>query len=658
MQKKMRIPGADRKPDGTTHFRLGASGQRVDVWLTGRTARNVYFQEHLPACFERALEFDRLNLRGAALEWIFTGARGGFAVRVSKNSVETVQCYYDSFGLSALSALGKADASASLEQWFATSMAQIMKGTEGLGTYPRKEWVRTKADFRGPVRSLTLSLDHKLALTVRVNGALKINQLCLIDVSRHQMRVSDPKADVQGRLIKPQPVPVEVNVDTQRRRQTMIGFGGVTIPTAYAELSAHGRRRWWELVMEYNLLIQRENPMGPGLRRDMSNWDRLDQASPHYYGDNFPNGNVSDFAYNRVLRRLGGQVWFEFWQLPDWAVKTGEYLDEKNRKRHGLVDVRQYVRAMVGYCLEAKRRTGAPPEVVGIQNELSQPVATYHAMTQALRVSLNRAGFAGVKIHMSDANMLSPDSTWGRQYADGITRARTFTADPKVWDAIDYATTHMYDYQEYFNDPDAFDAPLREFHRLTAGKPFLSTELCVNNPRFQKPCYRLALLMGELYHKNLVLADAAALLYCWSLVNVTQPSFGWTRALFVPDESQGFVPAPSSHQLRVFGAYSRRIRKGMTRVEVRASDPDLLTTAFAGRGRERTVVMLNRSTHPVTVTLHGVGKMPEMERCDPYHENECVSAPAKIRIEPGAVVTLTNVPRQRLPDHFTVSSYA
>ncbi|MFZ2148085.1 MAG: hypothetical protein WAV28_12770 [Sedimentisphaerales bacterium] len=32
------------------------------------------------------------------------------------------------------------------------------------------------------------------------------------------------------------------------------------------------------------------------------------------------------------------------------------------------------------------------------------------------------------------------------------------------------------------------------------GKPFLSTELCINNDKYQWATYRVALTMGQLYH--------------------------------------------------------------------------------------------------------------------------------------------------------------
>jgi len=52
--------------------------------------------------------------------------------------------------------------------------------------------------------------------------------------------------------------------------------------------------------------------------------------------------------------------------------------------------------------------------------------------------------------------------------------------------------------------------------------------------------------------------DVGGILYCWTLLNVAQPSYGWTRTLMAPDAEHGLVPAATSHQLRVYGAYSRR----------------------------------------------------------------------------------------------------
>jgi hypothetical protein len=104
----------------------------------------------------------------------------------------------------------------------------------------------------------------------------------------------------------------------------------------------------------------------------------------------------------------------------------------------------------------------------------------------------------------------------------------------------------MYDYQNHFSDPDSFDRFLAEWRQVTGDKEFLSTKPCVDNSRYQVSSYRLALVMGELYHTNLTVADASAILYCWLLCNVERPSYGWTRTLFVADPVRGFVPFPST----------------------------------------------------------------------------------------------------------------
>ena len=621
--------------------------QKHTTWIEPfRLGESVYFYEFLPACFERTLRIEEWDLGEGTFEWVFTGERGGFTIRLDDSSVQVVQRFYDSFGLYEVEDFFDHDPSVPLKRWFGkVSILYHHTPSEG----PEKKWFHATAPCPEPVERVAVVLDHKTGLTVSINGAEKIRQTCLTDVSRHQLRFAVHQGTVRGRLIKPQPSDATVRVDPAQPHQTMIGFGGIAAPLAYLELSPKGKRRWWKFVCEYNLLVQRENPIDLRLEPDLSNWDHLEEARPHYPED-FPNSFISNFTYNKIIQSLGGQVWFEFWRIPGWT-----------RTKDGL-DVDEYARAMLGYCQAAVQRTGAPPAVVGIQNERSQPAEQYHRMTLALRRELDRAGFSSVKIHMSNANMMTSDTVWGKMTSDGITRARAFTSNPQAWDAIDYSATNMYDYQEFFNRPDDCDPYLRTFRELTADKPFLSTELCVNNARNQCPTYRLALLMGQLYHKNLVLADAAALLYCFTLLNPVRLSVGWTRTLFVPDKTHGFVPRPSSNQLRVFGAYSRRIRQGMVRVEASTQTEDLLATAFVGEGGQRTVVLLNRSTLPRRVTIEGVeGGFTHMELVDPYHENEVTELgeaaggpPAELVVEPGALVTLTTVPLGALPEGFTV----
>jgi hypothetical protein len=493
-----------QRPAGVegTPFALGRGKGEYKAWGRDRDYR-VFFSEFLPALFERTIVLERFD-PNCGLTWIFTGEHGGFTVTISHRQVSLYQRFYDSPGF---------------ENRFEGKRLR----------HPEKRKPAAHAEYTGQLRAVTVTLDHKLGLLVSLNGRAVVQQECLLDFSRHQLRLTGDSGEASGKMLKPAEKGAVVRVDPSVRYQKMIGFGGITTPTAYAQLSRDGKRRWWELVCEYNLLIQREYPIGRRLNPEMDNWDRLEDATPHYYGDNFPNGEVSNFEYIKMLRRLGGKVLFEFWALPPWTEGDAE----------------RYAEAMVRYCQVSKEEAGAPPDVVGIQNEKRQTEEMWHKMTLTLRRQLDEAGFKGVGIHMSDAGTLS----------GGIERARAFRSSKEVWVAIGYSATHMYDYQNFFTNPDGFDDLLRQWKELTGGKPFLSTELCINNDKYQWPTYRVALTMGQLYHKNLVLTDAAAVCYCWTLLNVVQPSFGWTRTLTVPDRLHGFVPVAPSHQLRVFGAY-------------------------------------------------------------------------------------------------------
>ncbi|UCG47666.1 MAG: hypothetical protein JSU94_19550 [Phycisphaerales bacterium] len=581
----------------STSFELGEGKGEFRAWGRGRDMR-MFFGEFLPAVFERTLVLEELA-PGASLEWIFTGEMGGFTVSVGPNDVAVYQRFYDSPAFESIS--------------------------KSRTRHPQWNAPTERVAYEGALRAVTVTMDYKLGLSLALNGREVLRQDCLLDISRHQLALSGKRPSVRGRMLEPEAEPAVVRVDPAVRRQTMTGFGGIATPTAYAQLSPEGKQRWWRLVREYNLLIQREYPIGTRLNPDADNWDRLEDATPHYYGDNFPNGEISDFEYIRNLRRLGGKVWFEFWALPDWVGK----------------DPKKYAKAMVSYCRVSRQKAGAPPDVVGIQNEVDQSASMFHEMTLELRKQLDEAGFGSVRIHMSDSGSL----------AGGIRRAEKFRKSDAAWAKIDFSATHMYDYQGFFTNPDGFDGRLKQWKKLTGDKPFLSTELCINNDRYQWPSYRVALAMGQLYHKNLVLTDATAVCYCWTLLNVVQPSYGWTRTLCVPDARHGFVPTATSHQLRVFGAYSRRIREGMVRVEAKADVADLLVSAFAGKLGKGTVVVLNRSVRPRRLRAVWPGvRFTEMEAADPYRQNELAKAPGpaadgttEVIIEPGAIVTLSNV---------------
>jgi hypothetical protein len=336
----------------------------------------------------------------------------------------------------------------------------------------------------------------------------------------------------------------------------------------------------------------------------MTNRERPEDASPHYYGDNFPNCETSNFDYIRHVRRLGGKVIFEFWELPPWAKAR-----DAAGKPADAPEIEPYVRAMVRYCQVSREKTGHAPEIVGIQNEVTQSAADWKKMASALRRGLDAAGFAATKIHTHN-----PPTSVG-----GVAAAGAFREDP---------ASNLYDYQSLFHDPDGYETRLADLRAASGEKPFLAVELCVINGDFQTRGYRVAFAMGQLYHKRPTQLNVGAALYCRTPLNGEQPSYGWTRTLFAPDAEHGMKPVASDHQLRILGAYTRRVREGMKRVKAASSHPHVPATAFAGAGG---------------AALH------YREAASTQRENAVEAMPGgaggrvEVRVAPGSIVTLTNV---------------
>jgi hypothetical protein len=200
--------------------------------------------------------------------------------------------------------------------------------------------------------------------------------------------------------------------------------------------------------------------------------------------------------------------------------------------------------------------------------------------------------------------------------------------------------------QEFLANPDLYDERLKALRENSDGKPFLATEICLNDGQFQEPSYRLALQVAQLYEKDLVDADAEMLLYCWLILDVEQPTFGSSRSLLVPDRSHGQVPVASSFQLRVLGAYSRHVLKGMRRIDASASNSDLLSTAFTD-GKHHSLIALNRSTSPLKLRIDWSGtKWTSLERTSFYSENDEAVSPDTVTIAPGELVTLSDFKAQ------------
>ncbi len=583
-------------------FSLSLEKPSVQVWGRGIERPRFYFAEFLPGNFARTLHFDSAWPQDVTVHWLFTGPRGSLSVAINRQKLTVVQQYYDSFALGA--------------------------GNSRRERYPRATWKESSATLEDDPATVTVTLQH-LTATVSVNGRVLIHELCLIDLMRHQLFVDAPDSSagfVRGNMTQPAAARVRVSIASQKSYQTIVGFGGITSIPAYDELTIAGKAKWWKLLREYNLLIQREYPVGAKLNASMNNFDWLQDASPHYYGDNFPDGEISDFAYNKHLRAMGGKVFFEFWALPPWArdPQTGNAEPDK------------YVQAVLAYCRESLAKAGAPPDVVGIQNEIIQPGPVWEQMIARLRRALDDAGFRQVKLHMPDAGSLRV----------GIRSANTLRQMSDAWPLLDYSATHVYDFQAHMTDPESYLPLMRQWAEAASGKPFLATELAINDSAYQVDSYQTALAMGELYYQLLTVANAESLDYCWLLLDPEQPSFGFTRSLFTVDRLHSFEPSPSGFQLRVFGAFSRHLREGMVRLDLRSSDPDLLATAFRAASGATTWIFLNRSAEPKEIELADGGRVriQTVEHASLYQENAIDAAPHKsLIVAPGEILTVTTI---------------
>jgi len=610
-QQIVNLPAAKAvEQGGAQRFDFASDGPIGPGWTRPDQIARVYLHDDLPALFRRTVQLNDDVPSHTKLSWIFTGPHAGVTVELTDSKVRLFERFYNSVGLSET------------------------------GGYPEKIIRDEAQSYVGHPRTLTVIVDAHLSVQVLLNDTVILTQPLVFDLTRHQLMFSGPRNQhltLSGEVLKEQTENATVTVMHGNQHQSIIGFGGSPSVPAYARLSAEGKQRYWELLRHYNLLIDREYPMGTELKQDLSNIEELRDATPHYYGDNFPNGEVSNFDYSRRTRELGGEVLYEMWALPRWAVKAytpqgKPIFDAWGKSVRTAADPDAYARIVVEFCKRAKERSGAAPEIVGIQNEVEQAPEIYAAMTVALRKALDAAGFEKTKIQMADAPYV-----W---MATGRIRdAKNFS---DAWRTTDYTAAHQYDYQEFLANPDLYGERLREMREMSDSKPFLATEICLNDPHFQEPSYRLAFQVGQLYQKDLTELDAEMLLYCWLLLDVEQPTFGSSRSLLVPDRSRGEIPIASSFQLRVLGAFSRHALKGMHRVDARVSNSDLMTAAFTN-GQQSSLVVLNRSTS--TQHLHidwNDVHWTRIERTSFYSENNEEQVPNEVIVAPGEIVTLSN----------------
>jgi O-glycosyl hydrolase len=610
-QQTVVLPEAKAATRGVAQrFEFASDGPVGPGWARPDAIARVYFKGELPALFTRTLQLDGDVPERTKLSWIFTGPHAGLTVELTSSKVRMVERFYDSTAL------------------------------DGGGNYPDKTVREAEQQYVGHARTLTLVVDAHLSAQVLLNGERVLVAPLMFDLTRQQLMFGGPRNEhltLAGALLAETAQDATVTVDAAKVHQSMLGFGGSPSVPAYAGLSDEGKRMYWQMLKRYNLLVDREYPMGAQLKQDLSNVEDLKDATPHYYGDNFPNSEVSDFEYSRRTRELGGVVLYEMWALPEWAVQA--YTPDgkpaidawgKPVKRAAKPDV--YAGIVVDFCKRAKERSGAAPEIIGIQNEVEQPPEIFAAMTTAVRRALDAAGFASTKVQMADAPY-----AW-----IAIHRVNDAKRFPEAWSATDFTAAHQYDFQEFLANPDMYDARLRALHEASEGKPFLATEICLNDGAYQEPSYRIALQVGQLYQKDLTEADAEMLLYCWLLLDVEQPSFGASRSLMVPDRAKGEVPVASSFQLRVLGAFSRLVLKGMRRVETQTANGDLLTAGFTD-GKRNSLIVLNRSTEAqrLRVDWNGV-RWARMERTSFYDENTETAPSGEIVVAPGEIVTLAD----------------
>lgn len=605
---KIKSPAATTSADT---FRFVSDGPIGPGWTRPDEIARHYFHDELSALFERTVILHGDIPSRTHLQWIFTGPHAGFTVELSSTKVRVIERYYDSMGLYTA------------------------------GTYPERIIRDEERPFLGTPRTLTLIADSHLALHILVNGAHLLDEPLLFDVTRHQLLYSAPRTEhdiVEGTLLKPEAKSATITLKPSEVHQTMLGFGGSPSIPAYMQLSVEGKRQYWALLRRYNLLLSREYPMGSELKPDLSNLDKLSDATPHYYGDNFPNGEVSDFSYSKQVLDMGGDVIYEMWALPTWATEPysgPRVLDAWNKSVKIAAMPDEYARIVVTYCELAKEKSGAPPVIVGIQNEVEQPPEVFEKMVATLRRELDKAGFTQTKIHMADAPYMFM----------GVLRANNLRKDPAAWRGIDYTAAHEYDFQEFIANPDLYDARLHAMHAASEGKDFLATEICFNDPHYQEPSYRIAFAAAQLYSKNLTELDAVGILYCWLLLDVEQPTFGGSRSLLVPDRTRGEVPAASSFELRVLGAFSRHILKGMHRIGATSTDPELQTSAFADASNT-TLVMINRAATALRIAIPPTAPWSQLERTSLTEENVTSPVPTELIVQPGEIVALSMIKAQ------------
>ena len=295
-QQAVVLPQAKAATQGVAErFEFASDGPVGPGWARPDAIARVYFKGELPALFTRTLHLDGDVPERTKLSWIFTGPHAGLTVELTNSKARLTERFYDSTAL------------------------------DGGGNYPDKTVREAEQQYVGHARTLTLVVDAHLSVNVLLNGERVLVAPLMFDLTRQQLMFAGPRNEhltLAGALLAETAQDATVTVDAAKVHQSMLGFGGSPSVPAYAGLSDEGKPMYWQMLKRYNLLVDREYPMGAQLKQDLSNVEDLKDATPHYYGDNFPNSEVSDFEYSRRTRELGGVVLYEMWALPEWAVQA------------------------------------------------------------------------------------------------------------------------------------------------------------------------------------------------------------------------------------------------------------------------------------------------------------------------------------------------
>ncbi|MCX7005820.1 MAG: hypothetical protein NTY53_00945, partial [Kiritimatiellaeota bacterium] len=209
---------------------FGSKATRYRIYGGDRDAQMLYPKEWLPALFRRTLVLKAPLGAASELSWRFTGPQAGVDILANAHRLIIRPRFYDTPGYNEIQ--GKAGRH---PEWSAA-----------------QEWALT-----GTLQAVTVQIDQGMNLSVSLNGQPVFERKWGYDLTQHQLALKGG-GELPVQLLGPAPSNAVVTVNPSALHQRMSGFGGITTPTAYAELSAAGKRQWWQLVAEYNLLIQRE----------------------------------------------------------------------------------------------------------------------------------------------------------------------------------------------------------------------------------------------------------------------------------------------------------------------------------------------------------------------------------------------------------------